>query len=190
MVIDRNEAAASLSDVALAEQRTFTAVFYGIGSRIFSLWGVLTAAGYLWNQYFPAHAGRAWLVVDGVGTLVMIALLYQRNGHMMPEQRTLGRRLVGALLLLFLFGALTLYLLGPFDGRRIDALWPLIFALGFGLMGLWVGRFFLVCGAVLAVLTAVGFLWSGPWFAAWMAVANGGSLLLGALWLKRTGATL
>jgi hypothetical protein len=190
MPIDRKEAAASLSDVALVEQRTFTAVFYGIGSRIFLLWGVLTAAGYLWCQYFPEHAGRAWGMLDGLGTVAMIALLHRRSRRMMPGQRALGQRLVGALLLLFLFGGLILGLLGPFDGRRIDALWPLIFALGFGLMGLWVGRFFLLCGAVLAALTVVGFLWSGPWFSLWMAVANGGALLLGSLWLRRAGAVL
>lgn len=188
MPADRNEAAALLSDVVQAEQRTFTAVFYGIGGPIFVLWGMVTAAGYLWGQFVPQHAGAAWGVLDGIGVVAMIVLLRRHSRTMMPGQRALGRRLVAGLFLLFLFGALILGLLGPFDGRRIDALWPLIFALGYGLMGMWVGRFFLVCGAVLAGLTVVGYLWSGPWFSLWMAFANGGALLLGGLWLRRVGA--
>jgi hypothetical protein len=85
---------------------------------------------------------------------------------------------------------LVVVILGPFKGRQLDAFWPLLFTLGYVLAGIWVGRFFIFCGLVIALLTVTGFWWAGPWFQLWMAVVNGGALILGGLWLRRQGAAL
>jgi hypothetical protein len=190
MTEDRDSAAASLSDIESAERRTFEAVFYGISSSILVLWGVATAAGYVFTHFFPRHAYQAWPIIDALGFVVMLAILRRKGIPLTPKQRKLGWRLVSALIALIVFGIFVVLLLGPFDGRRLNAFWPMLFTLGYVLAGIWVGRFFILCGGAIALLTMAGYWWSGPWYSLWMAAVNGGALILGGWWLRRRGASL
>ena len=45
---------------------------------------------------------------------------------------------------------------------------------------------FRAIGAAVIALTLIGYLWAGPWFELWMAFVNGGGLLLGGLWMRRS----
>lgn len=187
MDLDRESAAASLSDVARAEQRTFSAVSYGRGGSTLILWGVATAAGYVGEQYQAAWAPRIWPIVWCVGFGGSFFLL-RRGGRGAKGARGAAHwRLVAAPAALLAFGLLTTWILGPLDGRRLDAFWPLVFMLGYVLAGLWIGRFFILCGIGVGALTVAGYWLSGPWFALWMAAVNGGALILGGLWMRRAG---
>jgi hypothetical protein len=121
---------------------------------------------------------------------VTVAMTARNRAGLTATSRQLGLRLVGAQIALIGFGVLVVTILGPFKGRQLDAFWPLVFMLGYVLAGIWVGRFFILCGITIAFLTIVGFWWSGPWFQLWMAAVNGGALILGGLWLRRQGAEL
>lgn len=190
MTEDRERAASFLTEIEQAERRTFAAVFFGISSSIFILWGVVTAAGYVFTQFRPGFAALAWLVFDVIGFLATLAILRRKGSVLTPRQRALGWRLVAAQIALIVFGLLITTLFGRFDGRQLNAFWPLLFMLGYVLIGIWVGRFFIFCGGAIAILTIAGYWWSGPWFALWMAVVNGGALILAGLWLRRRGASL
>jgi hypothetical protein len=188
--MDRESAVSSLIAIEHAERRTAQAIFYGIASRFLMLWGVVTAAGYGFGQAYPRHAAVVWPVLTAAGLAVTAAMVARSRGGLSVTQRALGWRLVGAQIALMGFGGLVVVVLGPFGGRQLDAFWPLIFMLGYVLAGIWVGRFFILCGIAIALLTIAGFWWSGAWFSLWMAVVDGGALILGGLWLRRQGAAL
>ncbi len=190
MTLDHESAASSLSAIEATERRTFAAVFYGIASPILILWGGLTAAGYVFTQFYPEHAALTWPVLQVAGLIAVLAILSRKGRALTPKQRALGWRLIAAQLALIVFALLMLTLVGPLKGRQLDAFWPLVFMLGYGLIGIWVGRFFILCAATVALLTMAGYFWSGPWFALWMAVVEGGALILGGLWLRWRGASL
>jgi hypothetical protein len=59
--------------------------------------------------------------------------------------------------------------------------------LGIILAGLWLGRFFIVLGFAGIALIVVGYLAPEPWLRLWMAVVQSGTLILGGLWLGRSG---
>lgn len=183
MDFGRESAAAALSEVERAEQRTARAVAYGRSGSTLILWGMATGAGYVATHFYPASAAHIWPVVWCVGFLGTLVLLGRgrRNVNHAPW------RLLAAQGALFGFGLVTIWLLGPLDGRQADAFWPLLFMLGYVLAGLWVGRFFVVCGLFIGALTIAGYWLSGPWFWLWMAAVNGGALIAGGLWLRRVG---
>jgi hypothetical protein len=189
MTIDRQTALTSLTAIEQAERRTTQAIFYGIASSFLILWGVITTAGYLLGQLWPRQAGVVWALLTIAG-FALTVLMTRRNTGLTSDQNKLGWRIVGAQIALVGFGVLVVTTIGPLSGRQLDAFWPLLFMLGYVLAGIWVGWFFVLCGVALAFLTVAGFWWSGPWFPLWMAVINGGGLLLGGLWLRRRGASL
>jgi hypothetical protein len=47
------------------------------------------------------------------------------------------------------------------------------------IVGLWVGAAFFPIGLGITALTLVGYFFVGAWFDLWMAVVNGGGLVLG-----------
>ncbi|PKU21806.1 hypothetical protein [Telmatospirillum siberiense] len=190
MNLDRQDALTALADIERVERRTWETVFYGISGSILILWGTITTIGYAIGQAYPRLAGTAWPILQGVGFIAMPFLLRRRARGLTPTQMRLGWRLVFAQCALTAFGLLVVYVLGPFDGRHLDAFWALLFMLGYVLAGLWVGRIFIVFGIVVTVLTLAGFWYSGASFSAWMMVFNGGTLILAGLWLRHRGASL
>lgn len=187
MDLDRESAVEALEDVRRAERRTMEAVVYGRSGSTLILWGAATAAGYVATQYCPAWASYIWPVVWCVGFGGTFVLLGRGEQGANGSRQVLQWRLVAAQAALLGFGLLTTWLLGPLEGRQLNAFWPLVFMLGYVLAGLWVGSFFLLCGIGVTALTIAGFWLSGPWFALWMAVVNGGALIVGGLWLRRIG---
>jgi hypothetical protein len=182
MTLDRDEAAASLSDIASVERRTREAVVYARSSTILILWGVLCVLGYVFQYFRPHEARPAWitlLILGFVGTF--ISAHWRRSQH----RSTIAQPLLYAQLAFVGYGLVLLVLLWPVDPRQLSAFWPTLIMLGLVLMGLWLGRFFILCGLAVTALTLAGYFWSGAWFPLWMAAVNGGGLILGGLWLRR-----
>jgi hypothetical protein len=190
MTVDREGAVSAMTAIEDAERRTAQAIFYGIASSFLILWGVLTAVGYASGQVWPADAGVVWLVIMVTGFAATTVMVARARRGLTFAQSGLGWRMLYAQLALVSFGVVVVLTLGPFSGRQLDAFWPLLYMLGYVLAGIWVGRFFILTGVAVAFLTIAGFWWAGPWFPLWMAVANGGALVLGGLWLRRQGASL
>ena len=76
--------------------------------------------------------------------------------------------------------------LGHFTPRQIGTFWALYFMLFYTIAGLWVGNAYVVIGLGISALTLTGYFLVGDWFEPWMAVVNGGGLLLGGLWMRRS----
>lgn len=186
MQTDQVSAQSALDDIALVEARTAQAAIYGASSAILILWGVVVALAYLINQFMPAAAGHIWLVAwsTGFAGTVLISWRWKRRSS---GKRRMAMRLVWAQMVLILFGFLFLWLLPPSSPRQLEAFFPLVFMIGYVVAGLWMGRFFILCGIFVSALTVIGYLYSGPWLPLWMAFANGGALIAGGLYLRKVG---
>lgn len=186
MRIDQASAQGALDNIARIEARTSQAAIYGASSAIAILWGVVVALAYLANQFLPAIAGPTWLCAWASG-FVGTALISWRRKRQSADKHRVAMRLVWAQIVLILFGFLFLWLLPPSSPRQVAAFFPLVFMMGYVVAGLWLGRFFILCGVLVSALTVIGYLYSGPWLPLWMAFANGGALIAGGLYLRQVG---
>ena len=184
MTLNPDDAAASLSEIAAVEQRTRRTVAYARSSASFILWGVLVAIGYTFGHFFPLLARSGWFVVFGCGFAGSALLVGRRRRD--TNATRIDRRLLYGKLVLYGYGWVLMALLSP-TVRQINALWPSVFMLGVVLGGLWLGRFFVICGLGVMALTVIGYFWAGPWFDLWMAAACGGGMVLCGLALRRLG---
>lgn len=189
MQVDQASAQSALDDIAQVEARTAQAAIYGASSAILILWGVVVALAYLANQFLPAVAGSVWLAAWSTG-FVGTALINWRWKRRSSDKHRMAMRLVWAQVVLILFGFLFLWLLPPSSPRQVTAFFPLLFMMGYVIAGLWLGRFFIVCGLLVSILTVTGYLYGGSWLPLWMAFANGGALIAGGLYLRKVGLPL
>jgi hypothetical protein len=179
---DRTEAALALDDIEAVVKRVRVSLFYRQASVAMILWGIVVAIGYALSYAFPAEAGRIWLSLDVVGFVAMIVLLRSSLGE---DHGQIEWRLVSAIALFYAFGFLWSSFLGRFGAREIAAFWPTLIMFGYTVAGLWLGRAFIFIGVALTALTLVGYLSTGPWFNLYLAVVNGGGLILCGIWMRR-----
>jgi hypothetical protein len=186
MTIDRVAAAASLNDVAAIERRTREALAYARGSVITTLWGVLSVIGYVFAYFRPEMARPTWLALFAAGFAATVLIVRRRAR--VTTGSTIGEQMIRSQLALFSYGFVLLLMLWPLDARQVAAFWPTLIMLGIVLMGIWLGRFFIVLGLSVTALTVIGYFGSGDWFPLWMAAANGGGLIAAGWWLRRVSA--
>lgn len=180
--LDAKQAAAALSEIDAIVRRVRQSRIYDIASLMLIQWGALVVAGYLGGYLWPRAAGWLWVAVNIVGvagSFAIGAVVRRRTGA-----GAFDPRLPLALLLFFAFGYLTC-VFGAFGPRELGAFWPIYFMLGYTIAGLWVGSAFVAIGLGITALTLLGYCFAGVWFEPWMAVVNGGGLVLGGLWMRR-----
>jgi hypothetical protein len=191
MTIDPDTAAASLLDIADTERRARESVFYSVSSSILILWGVLVASVQLFLYFQPQLDRSSWrfvaiwgaFYIAGMSGTYAILRTRARPRALSP----LAWRLLGAMVILIAYGVLWTALLGPAGAKWFGVFWPTLFMFGFVLAGLWVGRFFVACGLVVTALVVAGYLWLEPWYPLWLAVVEGGALIVSGLWMRRIG---
>jgi hypothetical protein len=93
--------------------------------------------------------------------------------------------MLAAFLLFIAFGIFASRWLGHFTQRQMGTFWSIYFMLVYTIVGLWVGRAFVAIGGSIIALTLIGYFYIGSAFDLWMAVVNGGGLILGGLWMRR-----
>jgi len=182
--IDSKQAASALSDIAEIARRVRQSTIYNLASLMLIMWGVLVFAGYLATWLSPRHAGYAWLAVyvAGIaGTVVISAYNRARSAI-----RTFDIRMFAAFLLFIAFGIFASVWLGHFTPRQMGTFWPVYFMMVYTIAGLWVGNAFVAIGLGISALTLVGYFFVGNAFDLWMAFAEGGGLMLGGLWMRRS----
>jgi hypothetical protein len=184
MSIDAREAASALSDIETIAQRVRRSRFYNFASLMLILWGVLIFFGNVASHFWPPLAGYIWIAVNAVGiagSFAIGAFDYKRLGV-----RSFDLRMVAAYVLFFAFGALWSIGLGHFTPRQLGVFWPTYFMMVYTIVGLWIGPAFVAIGLGITALTLFGYAFIGNWFELWMAVVNGGGLMLGGLWMRRS----
>jgi len=184
MTIESREAAAALSDIEDVVRRVRQSRIYQLASLMLIMWGALVFAGYLGSFWLPRYAGYFWVVLNVAGlagSFAISAIGYPRTGV-----RTFDVRILIAFLLFFAFGFLCTSVLGQFTPRQMGAFWPIYFMLLYIIAGLWVGHAFVAIGLGISGLALVGYFFIGDWFDLWMAFVDGGGLMLGGLWMRRS----
>jgi hypothetical protein len=182
--IDPREAASALSDIDSVVRRVRQSRIYNIASLTLIMWGVLVFAGNIASFVAPRSAGYGWLAVyvAGIaGSFAISTFSYPRTGV-----RTFDMRMLLAFLLFIAFGIFSSVGLGHFTPRQMSTFWTIYFMLVYTIAGLWAGEAFVAIGLSIIALTLVGYFYIGDAFDLWMAVVNGGGLILGGLWMRRS----
>jgi hypothetical protein len=182
MTIDSKQATEALNEIDAIVRRVRQSTIYNLASLMAIMWGALVVAGNLATYLSPRTAGYAWAVVyvAGIAGSVVISA-FRRTGS---GYRTYDARAFIAFLLLVAFGLFVCWS-GHFTPRLLGTFWPIYFMLFYTIAGLWFGSAFVAIGLGITALTLIGYFFIGSWFDLWMAVVNGGGLILGGLWMRR-----
>ena len=113
-------------------------------------------------------------------------MVISASNHARSGIRTFDFRMFTAFLLFIAFGIFASRWLGHFTPRQMGTFWPIYFMLVYTIVGLWVGRAFVAIGGSIIALTLIGYFFVGGAFDLWMAFVNGGGLILGGLWMRRS----
>jgi hypothetical protein len=183
-MIDSHQASSALADIADIAQRVRQSRFYQHASSMLMLWGALTFGGYVLSFGMPSRAGYVWVVVlfTGVAGSVLIGAMSRKHAGV----NTFNAKATAAIVLFIAFGAAWSVGVGHFTPRQLGAFWPSYFMLPYIIAGLWLGSAFVVIGTAIIALTLIGYFLAGTWFELWMALVNGGGLLLGGFWMRRS----
>ncbi len=180
--MDPREASAALAEIDDIARRVRQSTLYQLCSLLLILWGVLVAIGDVLTWWTPRRALLIWPVVYALGIAGWIAI------SRMQRQRSgigsLDHRILAAFLIFIGFGVLTCAI-GQFGPRQLSAFWPIYIMLPYIIVGLWTALAFVVIGLSITALTLVGFFLIGDSFELWLALVNGGGLVLGGLWMRR-----
>ena len=179
---DRDEAAGQIADIEAISRAVRQSVYYRLAGEIMLIWGVLVAIGDLLAQLLPRYGGGAtWVLLNAIGFAITLVL----GGRARRRGYALDWRAPTAMLLFFGFGLLWSVGVGKFGPRELSVFWPTLFQFGYAVAGLWLGRAFVVLGVGVALLVTAGYFWAGPLFYLYLAIVNGGGLILCALWMRR-----
>jgi hypothetical protein len=182
--IDAREAAQALNDIELIVSRVRQSRTYEIASLLAILWGILVFAGNIATWLAPRQGGYIWIGVHviGVATSFAMGLFHSPKDE---ARRGFDGRIAIAFLLFYAFGLLCSTVFGDFGPREMGAFWSIYFMLFYCLAGLWFGRAFIAIGLSITALTLIGYFFvTGGAFLIWMALVNGGGLVLGGLWMR------
>jgi cation transport ATPase len=184
LVIDSKQATEALGEINEIARRVRQSTTYRVSSLLIIMWGMLVFAGNLATWLSPAYAGYTWLAVYVAGIAGSFAV--SAYGHARTGIHAFNLRWLVAILLFFAFGFFCTLGLAPMTPRQTGTFWPIYFMLAYTLVGLWVGSAFVAIGIGITVLTLVGYFFIGEAFPLWMAFVNGGGLILGGLWMRRS----
>ncbi len=182
MNIGPSEAAATLVDIESIARRVKQSSWYRSASTTIIAWGALVALGFSATHLAPGSAPVIWLTINAVGIVATVTL----NARFARQrEEACDARWLIAILLFFGFGLLWSRVLGRFGAREMDAFWPTLFMFGYAVAGLWLGRALVAIGLLITALTMAGYLWIDRWFDLYLALVDGGGLILCGLWMRR-----
>jgi hypothetical protein len=181
--IDPQQAAAALSDIDSIVRRVRQSTIYQLSSLMIIMWGGLVLVANIASFLWPRSAGYIWIAVYVIG--IAGSFVVSAFGHTRTGVRSFDTRMLMAFLLFLAFGFFCTNGLAHFTARQMGTFWSIYFMLVYTLVGLWVGWALVAIGLGITALTLVGYFFVGNWFEPWMAVVNGGGLILGGVWMRR-----
>src|SRR4051812_48162313 len=183
-MIDIHQASSDLADITDIARRVRQSRFYQHASSMLMLWGALTFVGHVLSFGMPSIAGYGWIMVfiAGVAGSALIGVLSRKRAGV----NTSDARATAAIVVFIAFGAIWSVGVGNFTPRQLGVFWPTYFMLPYIMVGLWLGSALVAIGTAIIALTLIGYFFAGPWFELWMALVNGGGLLLGGFWMRRS----
>jgi len=182
-VIDSKQASAALSDIDDVVKRVRQSRIYEIASLIIVMWGALLVVTYIVNYIWPRQGHTIWTVSNLLGLTVSSAMGFIIN--IRSGARNFPIRSLVTFLLIGAFGVYCSVWLGHFGWRQMTVFWALYGMLFYAIAGIWFGYAFIVIATCTTALTLISYYYAGSAFLLWMAVAHGGGLVAGGLWMRR-----
>lgn len=182
-MIDSKEASAALSEINDMVQRVRQSRIYDLASQFMVVAGILVVAGNLATFFVPHSAAVIWPAVNVL--TVSISAVISIYDHRRTGLLSFDLRVFFVFVLFYAFGTLCTLVLGHFGPREMGTFWPIYFMLFYCIAGLWFGRAFLTIGLAITLLTLIGYFFiTSAEFLIWMAVVNGGGLVVSGLWMR------
>ena len=182
-MIDSKEASAALSEINDMVQRVRQSRIYDLASQFMVVAGILVVAGNLATFFVPRFAAVIWPAVNVL--TVSISAVISIYDHRRTGLLSFDLRIFFVFVLFYAFGMLCTLMLGHFGPREMGTFWPIYFMLFYCIAGLWFGRAFLAIGLAITLLTLIGYFFiTSAEFLIWMAVVNGGGLIVSGLWMR------
>ena len=182
-MIDSKQATEALTEIDSIVRRVRQSRIYNLASLMLIMWGALVFAGYLATFLSPRNGGIVWIVIYVMG--IAGSFVISRYDHAREGARTFDLRILAAFVLFIAFGIFCSWL-GHFTPRQLGTFWPIYFMLAYTIAGLWAGHAFVAIGFGITALTLIGYFFAGDWFNLWMAFVDGGGLVMGGLWMRRS----
>jgi len=180
MPVSPSEAQAALRDISKAERSSAAAYQYRHAAPHLFLWGSIWAVGYGASYARPRWEGL-WPVLALAGADASFWIGWKSK----PAPREYDWRYLGTALAVVCFIAAVFAVLPPSDRMQIGAFFPILVALFYSLVGIWIrGVRLMAAGVAVAALTLGGYFFLPQYFLLWMAVVGGGALILGGVWLR------
>lgn len=191
MVISSTEAAEALRDIAQTDRRTRVSGAYHVASPHLILWGLIWAAGYTASGLTPPEKwGLVWLplILIGVVGATALGMRAAAGGKARASGApgsSAGKSVTLALAIGLFFGSVY-FVFQPATPLPYLVFPALITALIYVLLGVLFGLpRYVAIGAVMFLVTMIGFVYAKPYLPFWIAAAGGGGLVLGGLWMRR-----
>ena len=141
------------------------------------------AAGNIATFVAPRYGGYVWIGINVLNVAIVAVL--SMLGRRRTGVQTFGPQVLVAFLFFYAFGLLCTVVLGHYGAREMGTFWPIYFMLFYCIAGLWFGRAFIYIGFGITALTLIGYFFiTGAMFLIWMAMVNGGGLILSGLWMR------
>ena len=182
-MIDSKQASEALTEIEEIVRRVRQSRIYNLASLIMIMWGALVFVGYVATWLVPRNGGIVWIVIYAMG--IAGSFVVSKYDHAREGVRTFDMRMLAAFALFVAFGIFCSWF-GHFTPRQLGTFWPVYFMLVYTIAGLWVGYAFVAIGLGITALTLIGYFFAGDWFDLWMALVDGGGLMLGGLWMRRS----
>lgn len=183
-MITQQEASSVLRDVEATQTRTVRAGLYAAASPHLLLWGAVWACGYAACQFTPpALWAPIWGALTAIGVALAFLLSWRESSRSASRDHSAGTIAVMTLTV-GLFIIATFVLFAPVDPTAALAFPSLVVGLVYVMTGHNLMPRLAVVGAGIAAVVMAGFLLAPEWTALFAAVAGGGGLMLGGLWLR------
>lgn len=185
MAIDKSAAEQELREIDRVRTRTVTMRNYRQFAPHAILWGVIWLLANSVTQFAPEQAGVAWLIGVVAGGFGSGWLGHRAQRAADAARENEGWRWALAFLVLAGYFTALFSILPPQTGAQTGAVIALFWMLLYMLTGIWLGWKVFALGLVTSALLLFGYFQMPAYFALWMAVAGGGALIIGGLWLRR-----
>ncbi|MBS0387374.1 MAG: hypothetical protein JSR15_02750 [Proteobacteria bacterium] len=193
MNISREEASNSLREIGQAHQRSTVMQNYRHFAPHMLVWGCVWLLAYGLCDFFPDRAGPIWLVASIAGVIVSLANRKRVRGRVVGTAASVpgsmlaqGWRWVLAAAVLYAFFVASFNVLPPRSGLQAATFISLFFMFAYMIYGALAGLRVFFIGLVATIAILYGYFSMGSHAYMWLAIAGGGALIVGALWVRKT----
>jgi len=193
MDISREEASSSLRDIGQAHQRSTVMQNYRHFAPHMLVWGCIWLLANGLCDFFPDRAGLIWPVASIIGVIVSLANRRRARGSVVGSATSVpgsmlaqGWRWVLAAAVLYAFFVATFNVLPPQSSIQATTFISLFFMFAYMIYGVLAGLRVFFIGLVATIAILYGYFSMGTHQYMWLALAGGGALIVGALWVRKT----